>query len=529
MQEGKALRFGEAFAQQMSKFQEFRMGLRERVWRQKLDNWLGLALVLAFMLPMCVLIIKLGLQMSFVLVAGLIGLPVIIICVNDLAFCMWLSLFWAVVVVFGGKYTNAPIGTILDLLILVGGIGLLLKQIRERNWKFVRHPLSYIILLWLYFNIVIVLNPVAESKLAWLYTVRSVAIQQIVYFITLYAVHNNRTAMMRLLKFIIWICVFGCLYGFKQEFMGFSNQETIWVNSDPKRFELYYQWGRMRIPSICWDPTTFGILMACFTLFCVAIAASPAFTRKEKTFFWVFTVLSIWVNVYTGTRTAYVMWPVGIMWYAGLVLNRNVVIMSVIGLLGFSALMMKSTNNKIIFRIQSSFKPTTDESMVLRLDNQAKIQPFIQSHPIGGGLGCVGVWGRRFNPDSELSKFPPDSSFVRMGVELGWIGLILYSLMHYYAIRTGIYYYFRCTDPRIRAIYAGMTTWVFMLTVACYVQEAILQQPMNVIYNVMLAIMVSLKNFDPAFQAAHKAQAEGGKPRQEPEEKEPSLQPQLTS
>jgi putative inorganic carbon (hco3(-)) transporter len=506
---GKALRFGAAFAQEVSKLQALKDGFVNQIWVQKLDNMLGLALVLAFILPLTYVISVIGLQLSFVLVAALIGLPVVMLCIIDLTFAMGMALVWAVVVVFAGKYTNAPIGTLLDLIILLAGVGLLLRQIRERDWSFVRHPLSYIILLWLYYNILVVLNPVAESMLAWLYTVRSVAIQQIVFFITVYAIKDSRKALMNLLNLIIGICVFATIYGFKQEFFGFSAQETIWVNSDPKRFQLYYQWGRMRIPSICWDPTTFGILMACFTMLCVAMMMGP-FTRNKRIWFGIMAVLSLWVNVYTGTRTAYVMWPVGAVFYAGLVLNRKIVFIGSVALLGFAALMMKSTNNKIIFRIQSSFKPTTDESMVLRLDNQAKIQPFIQSHPIGGGLGCVGVWGRRFNPGSELSKFPPDSSFVRMAVELGWIGLILYAIMHYLAIRTGLYYYFRCRDPQLRAIYAGLTTWVFLLTVACYVQEAILQQPMNVIYNVIIAILVTLKNFDPAFkkQAPKEGEAE---------------------
>ena len=35
-----------------------------------------------------------------------------------------------------------------------------------------------------------------------------------------------------------------------------------------------------------------------------------------------------------------------------------------------------------------------------------------------------------------------------------------------------------------------------MLTVACYVQEAIIQLPTNIIYNVLLGILVTLKNFD---------------------------------
>ncbi len=88
-----------------------------------------------------------------------------------------------------------------------------------------------------------------------------------------------------------------------------------------------------------------------------------------------------------------------------------------------------------------------------------------------------------------------------MAVELGWIGLILYTLLHYFVLRTGLYYFVRCSDPFIKSLYAGITTWCFMLAVACYAQEAILQLPMNVIYNVFLALMVTLKNFDPAFQA----------------------------
>jgi ABC-type sulfate transport system permease subunit len=87
-----------------------------------------------------------------------------------------------------------------------------------------------------------------------------------------------------------------------------------------------------------------------------------------------------------------------------------------------------------------------------------------------------------------------------MGVELGWIGLLLYTLFHYVVLRTGLYYFVRCSDPFIKSLYAAITTWCFMLAVACYFQEAILQLPMNVIYNVFLALLVTLKNFDPTYQ-----------------------------
>lgn len=208
---------------------------------------------------------------------------------------------------------------------------------------------------------------------------------------------------------------------------------------------------------------------------------------------------SLWAMAYTGTRTAFVLVPVGLFFYMGLILNRRVLIAGVfIGLLG-GAFVLKSTSSGVVYRIQSAFRPKQDDSMNLRLANQKKIQPFIQSHPIGAGLGSCGVWGKRFNPDSWLSDFPHDSSFVRMGIELGWIGLILYTLFHYVVLRTGLYYFMRCRDPLIKSLYAGITAWCFMLAVACYAQEAILQQPMNIIYNIFLAVLVVLKNFDPAF------------------------------
>ncbi|MFZ4474008.1 MAG: O-antigen ligase family protein, partial [Saprospiraceae bacterium] len=209
---------------------------------------------------------------------------------------------------------------------------------------------------------------------------------------------------------------------------------------------------------------------------------------------------AVWAMAYTGTRTAYVLIPAGAVFYGGLTLSKRVVIVGFVFALFGTAFILKSSSSGVIYRIQSAFRPSKDDSMNLRLENQKKIQPYIQTHPFGGGLGSCGVWGKRFNPNSELSNFPHDSSFVRMAVELGWIGLILYTLMHYFVLRTGLYYFVRCRDPLIKAIYAGITTWCFMLAVACYAQEAILQLPMNVIYNIFLAVLVTLKNFDPAFQ-----------------------------
>ncbi len=473
---------------------------------QKLNNPLGVALVLLASLAVAWVMSSLSFRTSFVLYVVLVGAPLIVLCLFNVAFSIGMMLFVAFMVPFAMKFMNVPIGTLLDLLILIGAVGILLRQIKERDWSFAKYPLSYMILIWLYYNVMQVLNPYSESKMAWLYTVRSVAIQQVVFFIGAYAFRHNRKAVFAVLKLIVVMCFAAALYGLKQQFFGFSAAETAWVMADSERFQLYYQWNMMRIPSFCYDPTTFGILMACFSIFCVALIIGPTKPRI-KILLSVMFLCSLWAMAYTGTRTAFALVPVGAIFYAGLILNRKVLIVGgILAVLG-AGFVLKSTSSGVIFRIQSAFRPAQDDSMNLRLENQKRIQPYIQSHPIGGGLGSCGVWGKRFNPESELSKFPHDSSFVRMAVELGWIGLILYTLLHYFVLRTGLYYFIRCRDPLIKALYAGITTWAFMLAVACYAQEAILQLPMNVIYNVFLALLVTLKNFDPAYGSESEREA----------------------
>ena len=465
---------------------------------QSLKSPLGLALLLLATLPLSYLLATLDLKLSIVVFIGLIGIPLVIFCLFNITFAIGLMLFVSLALPFALKYTDAPLGTLLDLLILLSTVGILLRQIKERDWAFAKSPLSYMILIWLYFNVMQVLNPEAQSRLAWVYTVRSVAVQQVVFFIGAFAFQRNRAGIMAILKLIIAMCFVSALYGLKQNFFGFSAQETIWMMADQERYQLYHQWNMVRVPSFCYDPTTFGILMVCFAVFCGAMVLG-ATKKSHKIILSILGLTALWATAYTGTRTAFGLLPVGAVFFAGLILSRRVLLIGgILAVLGVG-FVLKSTSSGVIYRIQSAFKPTQDDSMNLRLSNQKKIQPYIQSHPIGGGLGSCGVWGKRFNPDSELANFPHDSSFVRMGVELGWIGLILYTLFHYVVLRTGLYYFIRCRDPFIKSLYAGITTWLFMLAVACYFQEAILQLPMNVIYNVFLAMLVTLKNFDPAF------------------------------
>src|SRR5690606_36158927 len=107
--------------------------------------------------------------------------------------------------------------------------------------------------------------------------------------------------------------------------------------------------------------------------------------------------------VYAGTRTAFAMLPAGFIFYALLTFQKKTLAFTAAFMLIGSLIIFSdirslgpflSTNS--LNRIRSTFSPSEDPSFQVRERSQAFIKPFIQSHPIGAGLGSIGIWGARF-------------------------------------------------------------------------------------------------------------------------------------
>ena len=382
----------------------------------------------------------------------------------------------------------------LDGLLILLILGAMVQVSVKRDWQFPKSLISVFILIWVCYNIIQVLNPEAASKVAWLYTVRSLAILQLVYFITCYAV-QSMSQLMNLIKLIIGLGVISALYGIKQEFFGYSAQEWNWLYQSPSRYQLIVQWNRFRAFSFFSDPTTFGTLMAYLGTFCFLLVTGP-FNSKKRVLLIAAGSIMYLAMAYAGSRTPFVLIPASIAFYALLNLNKKVLIVTGLFFLFGTALVIKSTSNPVVYRIQSAFKPGKDASVQVRLENQKMIQPYIQSHPFGAGLGSTGVWGERFSPDSWLAGFAHDSAYVRVAVEMGWVGLLIYLSTFFIAMRTAIYHYFRVQNPKIKVFYLGFAITIFILSIASYPQEVVTLLPNNVVFYVLLAIIVKLKDFD---------------------------------
>ena len=469
--------------------------LRIRLLQQKMNNFFGFGILFFVAVVVSLLMAMLGLKLSAALLGLTLAIPFVIFSSINLRFGVILTL---VIAYFFGlimKYTSAPVGTAVDGLFILLGLSMMAAYSKKRDWRFPRNAISIWIIIWVTYNFLQVLNPEAASKLAWIFTVRSLAVLHMFYFIVHYALENRQQVYL-MLKWLVGLAFLAALYGIKQEWFGYSGQEWAWLYQNPKRYQLIVQWNRFRAFSFFSDPTTFGTLMAYMGVFCLILATAPF--RWWQRLLLAGAGLAMFLSMaYAGSRTPFLLVPIGAVFYVVINPKKEVLILSAFLALIGTAFVLKSTSNAVIFRIQSAFRPTKDASVQVRLDNQKFIQPYIQSHPFGAGLGSTGIWGERFSPDSWLAGFPHDSGFVRIAVEMGWLGLLLYMGLLFSAVRMALYYYFRSRDPIIKIIYQAMAVVVFMLGLACYPQEITTLLPTSIVFYIFLAIIARLKDFDP--------------------------------
>ncbi|MFY8024187.1 MAG: O-antigen ligase family protein [Sediminibacterium sp.] len=467
----------------------------------KMRGPLGLVFFIVAAIFFSILVSKFGMVPGVLLVLMMIGIPLVLAIIFYPEFGVLTFLFAAYLIMYIGRMNiiDFPLGTLMDGMEVLLILGVFIQQKIKSNWVLFKGPISIVILVWILFNFIQVINPTAESKMAWVYTVRSVAVIMLTFFVFLY---NIRTIAFLKLILKVWIglSVFAALYAYKQHFIGFTSFEEAWLYSDPEIAGLLFIGGQWRKFSIFTDPVAFSYNMVVSGLMCVGLLTGP-FSRRNKILLGIALFLCFTSMMFSGTRGAYVLPPVAMMLYSIIKFNRKVMIGALVGALGFAALIFVPTSNSTIYRFQTAFKPSDDASFNVRKINQKRIQPFIQSHPLGGGLGSTGMWGKRFSPNSFLANFPPDSGYVRVAVETGWLGLLIFCTLVFIILKVGINNYYTIKDPTLKSICLAMILVTFAYHIGNYPQEAIVQFPSNTLFYLVAAIIVITKRLDDDMQS----------------------------
>ncbi|QQL50882.1 O-antigen ligase family protein [Mucilaginibacter ginkgonis] len=462
---------------------------------EKLGNKFGLGLFLFFAALVAFGISKSGIVFGVLFLAAVMAPPIIYGIFSIPIFAITLQLtvayFLFLILRIG---IDAPVGTALDAFQAMLLITIIARQKKENNWQIFKTPVTNVIFMWLGFNLIEVANPSAPTLNQWLYTVRTVALVQLSFFIFVYYIRDIKFIRYLMVLYLVYT-IAGALYGLKQEFIGFSDGEWAYLNSDPEIASLLFIAGHWRKFSFFSDPVAFAYNMSMPVILCISLIAGK-FKAWIKIVSFLLIILFFTSGLTSGTRGANVLVPAALIMFAILNFNRKVLIFSIFITFFFAILIKIPTSNQNLLRFQTAFNPSNDASYNLRKINQKRIQPYILTHPMGGGLGSTGAWGQRFAPNSYLAHFAPDSGYIRVAVENGWIGLFIFCVMMFTFMKTGIDNFYSIKDPELKTYCMASLLIIFAYNIANFPQEALVQYPSNLLFYLFVALTIVTKRLD---------------------------------
>jgi O-antigen ligase len=389
---------------------------------------------------------------------------------------------------------DTPIGLVMDALTYLLIIGFFVQQKKEKIWSYFDNTITWFTLAWIGYNIFEIINPSSPSILEWVFTVRTVGFIMLMYFVFVRHI-QTKEFIKRLLKIWLILAFIAALSGFQQEHFGLFSFENTWVHRNPDRYKLLFIGGHLRKWGIFSDPVVYAYNMVAAALLCIALMFGPIKTNK-KIILGFMAAFFFTVMLYSGTRASYVIIPAGLSMLFILNFNKKILVFAVLCAIILGVLIRVPTSNPTLARFQSAFRPSKDASFEERARNQERIKPYILSHPIGGGLGSVGIWGQRFAPNSYLAQFPPDSGYVRVAVEMGWIGLLLYCIFNFVIMYKGLQYFYLIKDPELKTYCLGMLLIIFAFDVGNFPQQALVQYPSNILFYLAMALLIVTMRLD---------------------------------
>jgi hypothetical protein len=382
-------------------------------------------------------------------------------------------------------HDGLPIGVGSDALVFAVFLGTVINK--RHQLKVPPAPVFTCFLILYAYDALEFFNPYAHSFMGWYTTFRKVLAE----FLLLYTAYNlltDKEKVKRFIKVVFVFCTICGIYGCIQQWHGLFAFEEEWVMSDDSRFGLIYVGGEFRKFSTMTDPTGYSVIMAGCAVFFLVIALAQKRKLYRNILFGgiVFMLLGM---AYSGTRTANAMFVAGLVFFILLSFDRKSTrIFSVIGGFLFVVIMYGPFYNPTISRFRTTFQGTNDESYKVRVVNKAFIQPYMQAHPIGGGMGTTGGNGKTYNASHFLAGFPPDSGYMKFGLELGWLGLAIILILYFSILKNAIHKYFTAKDPELKTIFGACCCLFFSFYVAQFAQDSMGQITDIVIYFPLVAV-----------------------------------------
>jgi putative inorganic carbon (hco3(-)) transporter len=455
------------------------------------------AVLVAVSLAVTYVIVNSGTAVAPMIVVALVGVSLLAAVLKDYRVGFYVLLLMGIFMFYVERILNSgfPFGTVYDALAMLTFAAVFINGGQKRDWSLFKNPITILYLLVTLYQVMQVVNPSAVSRVAWLVAMRNNT--SILLYVVCFQMFSTLEDVKKFTKFWLALVFICAVYGFYQEMIGLTGFEHDWIYSNPDRLALYYIWGKMRKFSFLSDPSAYGLFASMGGLAFLVLAMGPfkAGFRFLMGFCGVFTLVAM---SYSGTRTAIAMVAVGIVFYIILSLDNKRTMMATIaaGFIG-AIIFFGPFYGGTINRIRSTFSPDEDPSMVVRDQKRVRLQQYILTHPIGGGLYTTGQNGLRYSRGHELAQgWDADSGYLLIGLELGSVGLLMFMILFVAVMVKGINNYFAINDPLLKTLNLAYLVPFFGLSVAHYTQDALFTKPMNLIVIAAYAVVVKLPSFE---------------------------------
>jgi putative inorganic carbon (hco3(-)) transporter len=476
---------------------------RSTSWQRKLNNILGVVFVPLLALLFGYLMAK-DMTIGIMLMAGVFGLFIVVLCISNpltglyivMVFAFFIN-FLITLVSYLAK-TSMPVGLFFDILVSATMIGVIMQRngFKQKLSQFTKHPLTICVIVAICFNCIQFFNPNSPSPTDNVQALRK-AIGYLLVMVIAYMMLDSYDKMRQFFKLLFILALISALYGVKQKIFGFFGYELEVLMADPLGWGLVFNYGDVRISSTMSDPASFGIAMSvCAVLF--SIIGMHEKRSFQRAVLFGGAIIMILAVGYSGTRTAYAVLIIGLAFFIMLNIHKKStrIFATITVPIVLFLLYAPIYGNMTIQRFRTTFAGSKDQSYKVRVLSRAFIQPYIQSHPIGGGTGTTGYDGARNHPGHALAMFQPDSGYVKRAAEAGWSGLIMICVLYTTALITSVKGYFRTKNENVKVIAAGCAAVLFAFYIAEFTQQAIGQMTDVVIYYPILAMLLRLKEYD---------------------------------
>jgi hypothetical protein len=466
---------------------------------QKLNNFIGYVIVFFIAIVLGYLFAT-RTTMGIGLTGLICSAAVVLACILDTQTGLYINVIYSFFVFAFSRYffhDEFPTGVASDVLIVATLFSFFVKRVNLKITfnRFVHTSVVTAILALFFYLLIELFNPYAHSFDGWYQTFRKSLDAVFLLFIA-YKAFDTYESIRKFLILLFIVCTISGIYGCIQQWHGLFNYEIAWATADDNRFGLIFINGDFRKFSTMSDPTAYGIMMAsCGILF--TIIAWNEKKRNIKLILIAGIIFMFLGMAYSGTRTANAMAAAGLGMFMMLTIDKKSTrFFTILFGAAFIVLMYGPFyGNATVNRLRTTFNGTNDDSYKVREENRAFIQPYIYSHPIGGGLCTTGAGGLRFNPTHYLAGFPPDSGYLKKALETGWIGLIVICVLYFVILKNCIRGYFEANEPDIKILYAACCAFLFSFYIADFAQDAIGQITDTVVYYPIIAMTLKLRDF----------------------------------